>query len=102
MPDIIRDSKNRWNVSDLAMLYPMDYKIDHAKYYFAITLHAYLVSVIVVFVVVAMESFFIIVIQHSCVLFAITGYVVTKVSLHGQQIIRILQMQTKYTSDESK
>lgn len=73
LPEIIKDSKNRRNLTEPKLLHPMDYNIDHVKYYYPITVHSYTISALVVFIVVALDSFFIVAIQHCCLLFAITG-----------------------------
>nr|XP_031849197.1 uncharacterized protein LOC116434716 [Nomia melanderi] len=73
-PNIIKDGRNLRNVSEPRTLYPVDYNVDHVKYYVPITVHAYLVSCLVVYMIVAMESLFIVVIQHSCILFTVAGY----------------------------
>ncbi|XP_076222796.1 uncharacterized protein LOC116434710 isoform X2 [Nomia melanderi] len=74
LPEIIRDARNRGNITEPKLLHPMEYNIDHSKYYYHITVHAYAASALTVFVIVALDSFFIVVIQHSCLLFAITGF----------------------------
>nr|XP_031849187.1 uncharacterized protein LOC116434708 [Nomia melanderi]XP_031849188.1 uncharacterized protein LOC116434708 [Nomia melanderi] len=74
LPEIIRDARNLGNVTEPKMLHPMEYNIDHSKYYYQITVHAYAGSAMKVFVIIALDSFFIIAIQHCCLLFAITGF----------------------------
>ncbi|XP_076222812.1 uncharacterized protein LOC116434709 isoform X3 [Nomia melanderi] len=74
LPEIIRDASNRENITEPKLLHPMQYNIDHSKYYYQITVHAYAASALTVFVIVALDSFFIVAIQHSCLLFAITGF----------------------------
>ncbi|XP_078046662.1 uncharacterized protein LOC144475026 isoform X2 [Augochlora pura] len=57
-----------------SLLYQADYHVDQEKYFFWITLHAYYLTILTVVLVLAMDSFYIIVIQHSCILFTIVGF----------------------------
>nr|XP_033343058.1 uncharacterized protein LOC117230073 isoform X1 [Megalopta genalis]XP_033343059.1 uncharacterized protein LOC117230073 isoform X1 [Megalopta genalis] len=57
-----------------SLLYQADYHVDQETYFFWITLHAYYLTLLTVVLVVAMDSFYIIVIHHSCVLFTIVGF----------------------------
>ncbi|XP_076222807.1 uncharacterized protein LOC116434714 isoform X2 [Nomia melanderi] len=72
--EMIKDSKNRKNLTDLRLLFPMEYNVDHGKYYHSIIAHSYCITLLTVISIVAAESFFIIVIQHSVILFTIIGF----------------------------
>nr|XP_031849196.1 odorant receptor 13a-like [Nomia melanderi] len=74
LPEIIRDARNLANITEPRLLHPMEYNVDHSKYYYQITVHAYAGSALTVFVIIALDSFFIVAIQHCCLLFAITGF----------------------------
>ncbi|XP_076222780.1 uncharacterized protein LOC116434712 isoform X2 [Nomia melanderi] len=74
LPEIIRDARNLGNITEPKLLHPVEYNVDHSKYYYQITAHAYASSALTVFIIIALDSFFIVAIQHCCLLFAITGF----------------------------
>lgn len=84
IPEIIEYCRNRENISELRTLFPVDYNIDKAKYYYAIIAHSYFMSMVVVFLIASMDSLFIVLIQHACILFAITGYVFITLLVNGE------------------
>lgn len=72
---IIQQSMNGDNsTKSREFLFEVDYKIDHEKYFYLITAHTYHASMITVIMILALDTLYIIVVHHCCVLFEVTGY----------------------------
>jgi len=68
-PLIFRDA----NITTRPLLHKVEYFIDMDKYYLPILIHGYFTVVICVTSIIAIDTIFIIFVQHACGLFIVTG-----------------------------
>nr|XP_031849186.1 uncharacterized protein LOC116434707 isoform X3 [Nomia melanderi] len=92
---LVEENANRVNASvPREFLYQVDYHVDHEKYFYPITAHTYYVTLLVIAIIVALDTLYIIVIQHSCVLFAVLGFKLRTAHILNESVL--------YQGDEYK
>ncbi|XP_011687792.1 PREDICTED: odorant receptor 9a-like isoform X3 [Wasmannia auropunctata] len=62
------------NETTRPLLHQVEYYIDMEKYYFPILIHGYVTAVICVSIAIAVDTMYVIVVQHVCGLFMIIGF----------------------------
>ncbi|XP_067214378.1 uncharacterized protein [Linepithema humile] len=81
------------NVTNRPLLHNVEYYVDVEKYYIPILLHGYITVIICVTIVIAVDTMFVILVQHACGLFSIVGYqlehIITDKTLHSGSNLHI-------------
>ncbi|XP_017793470.1 PREDICTED: uncharacterized protein LOC108575238 [Habropoda laboriosa] len=71
---VIFEELNKNRTEPRQTLYPVEYHIDSEKYFYLITAHCYASTVLLLLQTVVHDTMYIVLVQHGCALFAVTGY----------------------------
>ncbi|XP_076684869.1 uncharacterized protein LOC143377483 [Andrena cerasifolii] len=72
---IVHDILTKNESEEKYVMYQADYYIvDTREHYYFETVHSYVASIMMIFLICTLDSMFIIFIQHACAMFAVTGY----------------------------
>ncbi|KOC62197.1 hypothetical protein WH47_03955, partial [Habropoda laboriosa] len=72
---VIFEELNKNRTEPRQTLYPVEYHIDSEKYFYLITAHCYASTVLLLLQTVVHDTMYIVLVQHGCALFAVTGQV---------------------------